>query len=170
MLFRSHHETKAAYPIPVIGHAQAIGNILDYYEPKNLFGVGRWGQHQYQNADVSMFEAIKFVNSQVGPNNDKFKLESIIEKSTSGKDKFYFISPFGLVDTLMLCGLQKAFEAQNNSKIHFIIKHSHEIVMKLYNIKDYTIVSMKSAWPYKNPLLSKLATENPSPQKKSLIF
>lgn len=57
-----HYETKAAYPIPVIGHTNAIKNILEYYKPKNLFGVGRWGQHEYQNADVSMYEAIKFVN------------------------------------------------------------------------------------------------------------
>ena len=56
-----HYETKAAYPIPVIGHTQAIKNILNFYRPLNLFGVGRWGQHQYQNADVSMYEAIKFV-------------------------------------------------------------------------------------------------------------
>lgn len=56
-----HYETKAAYPIPIIGHASAIQHILDYYRPKHLFGVGRWGQHEYQNADVSIFEAIKFV-------------------------------------------------------------------------------------------------------------
>jgi protoporphyrinogen oxidase len=56
-----HFETKAAYPIPVISHADAIKNILEYYKGKNLFGVGRWGQHQYQNADVSIMEAIKFV-------------------------------------------------------------------------------------------------------------
>lgn len=59
------HETKAAYPIPVIGHANAIKNILEFYKTKNLFGVGRWGQHQYQNADVSMFEAMKFVEQRV---------------------------------------------------------------------------------------------------------
>lgn len=56
-----HYETKAAYPIPLIGHATAITHILNYYKPQGLFGVGRWGQHQYQNADVSMFEAVKFV-------------------------------------------------------------------------------------------------------------
>ena len=56
-----NYETKAAYPIPVLGHAKAIENILNYYKDKNLFGVGRWGQHQYQNADVSMYNAIKFV-------------------------------------------------------------------------------------------------------------
>lgn len=55
--------TDAAYPIPVIGHAQAIGHILEYYRPMHLYGVGRWGQHQYQNADVSMHEAIRFVES-----------------------------------------------------------------------------------------------------------
>jgi protoporphyrinogen oxidase len=55
--------TDAAYPIPVLGHRKAITDILDYYRPLKLFGVGRWGQHQYQNADVSMFEAFKFVES-----------------------------------------------------------------------------------------------------------
>ncbi len=54
-------KTYAAYPIPVIGHANAIAQILKYYEPLGLFGVGRWGQHEYQNADVSMHEAHEFV-------------------------------------------------------------------------------------------------------------
>lgn len=58
-------ETDAAYPIPIIGHKSAIKNILEYYRPKGLFGVGRWGQHQYQNADVSMYEAMKFVEKQI---------------------------------------------------------------------------------------------------------
>lgn len=58
--------TEAAYPIPVIGHEKAIKHILEYYEAKNLFGVGRWGQHQYQNADVSMYEAMKFVERRMG--------------------------------------------------------------------------------------------------------
>ncbi len=58
-------ETEAAYPIPVIGHKKAIEHILEYYESQNLFGVGRWGQHQYQNADVSMYEAMKFVEKRI---------------------------------------------------------------------------------------------------------
>jgi len=56
-------ETAAAYPIPVIGHKAAITKILDHYRPLNLFGVGRWGQHQYQNADVAMHEAFEFVKN-----------------------------------------------------------------------------------------------------------
>ncbi|WP_022759216.1 protoporphyrinogen/coproporphyrinogen oxidase [Butyrivibrio fibrisolvens] len=59
----AQYETDAAYPIPVIGHADAISNILKFYEQKGLFGIGRWGQHEYQNADVSMHEAMKFVES-----------------------------------------------------------------------------------------------------------
>ncbi len=55
--------TDAAYPIPVIGHTGAIKRILDYYRPERLYGVGRWGQHEYQNADVSVFEAMKFVET-----------------------------------------------------------------------------------------------------------
>ena len=55
-------ETEAAYPIPVIGHAQGIKRILEYYETQGFYGIGRWGQHEYQNADVSMYEAIKFCN------------------------------------------------------------------------------------------------------------
>ena len=57
------YKTDAAYPIPVIGHTDAIQHILDYYRTMKLFGVGRWGQHEYQNADVSMYEAIKFVDA-----------------------------------------------------------------------------------------------------------
>ena len=55
--------TDAAYPIPVLGHAKAIYNILEHYKKMNMFGVGRWGQHEYQNADVSIYEAFKFVEA-----------------------------------------------------------------------------------------------------------
>ena len=54
-----------AYPIPVKGHSWAIKHILNYYESQNLFGVGRWGQWQYLNSDVCIWEAIKFINSKV---------------------------------------------------------------------------------------------------------
>ena len=57
--------TDAAYPIPVLGHQKAIDTILKYYQEKRLYGIGRWGQHSYQNADVSMYEAIKFVENMI---------------------------------------------------------------------------------------------------------
>lgn len=58
-LFR--YFTDAAYPIPLIGHTQAIENILDYYKAMRLYGVGRWGKHAYMNADVSIYDALQFV-------------------------------------------------------------------------------------------------------------
>jgi protoporphyrinogen oxidase len=54
-----------AYPIPIKGHSWAIKHILNHYESQNLFGVGRWGQWQYLNSDVCIWEAIKFINSKM---------------------------------------------------------------------------------------------------------
>lgn len=55
------HVNRAAYPIPVIGHAQAIREVLRYFEPMRLYGVGRWGQWQYFNSDVCIREAMNLV-------------------------------------------------------------------------------------------------------------
>lgn len=63
--FIKNYLTEAAYPIPVIGHARAIKTILEYYKHLGMYGVGRWGQHQYQNADVSIFEALNFVEKEL---------------------------------------------------------------------------------------------------------
>ncbi|MBQ8464808.1 MAG: FAD-dependent oxidoreductase [Alphaproteobacteria bacterium] len=56
-----NYETPAAYPLPLIGKSQAIKEILDFYAPKHLYGVGRWGEHQHHNHDVCMKHAIDFV-------------------------------------------------------------------------------------------------------------
>lgn len=53
---------KFAYPIPVINHAKSIKTILSFYEKKEMYGVGRWGQWQYFNSDVCIKEAMKLVN------------------------------------------------------------------------------------------------------------
>lgn len=55
--------TPAAYPIPLIGKTRAITNILSYYKNKNLFGIGRWGEHQHHNHDICIKNAIDFVNN-----------------------------------------------------------------------------------------------------------
>lgn len=56
-----NYTTPAAYPLPLIGRTKAIKEILDFYRPQNLFGVGRWGEHQHHNHDVCMKNAIDFV-------------------------------------------------------------------------------------------------------------
>ena len=53
-------------------------------------------------------------------------------------DKIILISPYGLGDTMNLCGFKDALEKKHNASIHFIIKPTHEIVMKMYGIKDYS--------------------------------
>ena len=57
------HINEVAYPVPVIGHANAIKTILEYYRDKKLLGVGRWGQWQYLNADVCIYNVMQLVNS-----------------------------------------------------------------------------------------------------------
>lgn len=58
-----NYTTPAAYPLPLIGRTAAISDILDYYREKNLFGVGRWGEHQHHNHDVCIKHALDFVEN-----------------------------------------------------------------------------------------------------------
>lgn len=68
------HTNHAAYPIPVRGHASAMRAVRDFYEPKNLFGVGRWGQHSYFNSDVCIREAMLLVNRLTGAGGVQYKV------------------------------------------------------------------------------------------------
>lgn len=85
------------------------------------------------------------------------QLEEILKK-----DCYNFISPFGLGDTMMLCGFKKAFEARNSGGggIHFIVKPSHEAVMKMYGIQNYTLYSFGTD----NASLIKLGKKYTTPQ------
>lgn len=58
-----NYTTPAAYPLPLIGKTKAITQILDYFKPKHLYGVGRWGEHQHHNHDVCIKHALDFVES-----------------------------------------------------------------------------------------------------------
>ncbi|MDR1284850.1 MAG: hypothetical protein LBJ88_01465 [Campylobacteraceae bacterium] len=54
-------------------------------------------------------------------------------------DKYYILSPYGLGDTMFLCSFKEAFEQKNGGKAHFLMKPSHEFIMKMYGITDYTV-------------------------------
>ncbi len=60
------------------------------------------------------------------------------------RDRYYFLSPFGLGDTMILSGFKKTWEKKHGGKIHFLIKASHELIMKMYGIHDYTVISLKN--------------------------
>lgn len=51
----------------------------------------------------------------------------------------YLISPYGIGDTMLLCGLKTAIEQKYRCQIRFIIKPSHEAVLKSYGITDYEL-------------------------------
>lgn len=78
-------------------------------------------------------------------------------------DKYYFLCVAGLGDTMLACGFRKAFEEKYNGKIHFLIKKSQEIVMKMYQITDFTIINMD-----KLDLIG-IGTQTPSPAKGQIF-
>lgn len=50
-----------AYPIPTLGWAGAIDQVLRATRPLGVHGLGRWGQWQYFNSDVCIYEAMQLV-------------------------------------------------------------------------------------------------------------
>lgn len=55
-----------AYPIPTLGWAAAIDQVLRHCVPLGVHGLGRWGQWQYFNSDVCIREAMQLVSRLTG--------------------------------------------------------------------------------------------------------
>ncbi len=60
------HKNEFAYPIPVAGSKKAIDKILKDFGDQNLHGLGRWGQWQYHNSDVCIYEAMRLFEKLEG--------------------------------------------------------------------------------------------------------
>ena len=60
-----NYVTPAAYPLPLIGRTRAIKEILEFYGPRHLYGIGRWGEHLHLNQDVCIKHALDFVDCEV---------------------------------------------------------------------------------------------------------
>lgn len=43
-----------AYPVNTIDKPQAIDDILRYMKSKGIYGLGRWGEHNHYNSDVTV--------------------------------------------------------------------------------------------------------------------
>lgn len=54
---------ETAYPIPLLGHRKAIETIRTYYARRGLYGLGRWGQWKYLNADVCIREVMVWMSN-----------------------------------------------------------------------------------------------------------
>ena len=53
------HSNEYAYPLPTLGWADTINGVLDWARPLGLYGLGRWGQWEYFNSDVCIFQAMQ---------------------------------------------------------------------------------------------------------------
>ena len=50
---------KYAYPLNTINKPAIMKNILEWSEKQDVIGLGRWGEHQHYNSDVTVDLAIK---------------------------------------------------------------------------------------------------------------
>lgn len=48
-----------AYPLNTIGKPEKMKKLLEYAATKNVFGLGRWGEHEHYNSDVVVSLALK---------------------------------------------------------------------------------------------------------------
>jgi hypothetical protein len=55
------------------------------------------------------------------------------------RDELNFILTYGLGDTMIIVGLRNVIEKKYGCPVHFIIKTSHKIVMKIYSCDNYSI-------------------------------
>ena len=46
------HMNKYAYPISTIGKTEIMKKLLDWSKAQGVYGLGRWGEHNFYNADI----------------------------------------------------------------------------------------------------------------------
>jgi protoporphyrinogen oxidase len=52
-----------AYPLNTIDKPRIMETLLDWAKSQNVYGLGRWGEHQHYNSDVTVDLAMKLVNN-----------------------------------------------------------------------------------------------------------
>ncbi len=53
---------KYAYPLNTIKKPEIMKNLLKWCETKNVYGLGRWGEHQHYNSDVTVDLAMQLAD------------------------------------------------------------------------------------------------------------
>ena len=53
------HFNKYAYPLNTLDKPKIMSNLLQWTEAHNVYGLGRWGEHQHYNSDVTVELALK---------------------------------------------------------------------------------------------------------------
>ncbi len=65
------HSNEYAYPLPTLGWQATINEVLDWGRANDVYGLGRWGQWEYFNSDVCIYQAMQLAK-QLGhePSDD----------------------------------------------------------------------------------------------------
>lgn len=59
------HFNKYAYPLNTLDKPKIMSNLLQWTEAHNVYGLGRWGEHQHYNSDVTVELALKMAEKLV---------------------------------------------------------------------------------------------------------
>ncbi len=51
-----------AYPVNTVGKPEIMREVLTYAEKKEIYGIGRWGEHQHHNSDIVVELALDFAD------------------------------------------------------------------------------------------------------------
>jgi len=69
----TYFKNKYAYPVNTIDKREAIAYILDEAANRKVFGLGRWGEWEHYNSDVTVSLAMGFADRILGKGNVKGK-------------------------------------------------------------------------------------------------
>lgn len=58
-----HYLNKYAYPLNTIGKPEIMKRLLSWAESNHVYGLGRWGEHQHYNSDVTVSLALNMSNN-----------------------------------------------------------------------------------------------------------
>ncbi len=64
------YTNKYAYPLNTVGKNELMKSILDWSKTKMIFGLGRWGEHQHYNSDLTVKLALDLADKLIS-NNQK---------------------------------------------------------------------------------------------------
>lgn len=60
-----HYLNAYAYPLNTIGKPEAMKKLLSFCEARQIYGLGRWGEHCHYNSDVVVELAMRFAERLV---------------------------------------------------------------------------------------------------------
>lgn len=58
-------ENEYAYPLNTVGKQQVIKELLNWCKKHQVYGIGRWGEHQHYNSDVVVERGLKIVDELI---------------------------------------------------------------------------------------------------------